>query len=221
MYLSLLKLNPADRGVRRDLADCQQLHRRVMSAFPQAEGSARASLGVLYRLEVMEHGSVLYVQSRVEPDWSRLPRGYCLPGGVACKPVGEKYAAISSGMVLRFRLRANPTKRLPAGAPGEKRDGPRVDLRGEKEQLDWLQRKARAAGFQLVAVRINPEVPDVAVQQTRVQGRHPAGKLTFASVLFEGRLRVEDARLFRRALEEGIGPAKAYGFGLLSVAPSR
>lgn len=224
MFLSLLKLNPASWAVRRGLADCQQLHQTIMAAFPEAsEAAARQSLGVLFRLEATENGTLLYVQSRAEPDWSRLPQGYCLPGGVACKPVSEKYAAITSGMVLRFRLRANPTKRLPAGCPGEKRDGPRVDLRREEDQLKWLRRKADAAGITLLEVQVGQGVPDVVVtgEQNRVRGRHPAGKLTFGAVLFEGRLQVREAELFRRALEQGVGSGKAYGFGLISVAPSR
>ena len=45
-------------------------------------------------------------------------------------------------------------------------------------------------------------------------------RLTFGDVLFEGRLRVTDAALFRQTLEHGIGSGKAYGFGLLSVARS-
>jgi CRISPR system Cascade subunit CasE len=32
-------------------------------------------------------------------------------------------------------------------------------------------------------------------------------------------LEITDAERFRAALAAGIGPAKAYGFGLLSVAP--
>jgi CRISPR system Cascade subunit CasE len=44
-------------------------------------------------------------------------------------------------------------------------------------------------------------------------------QLTFVSVLFEGRLRVTDPGKFRATLERGVGSAKAYGFGLLSIAP--
>lgn len=223
MFLSRLRLNPADPRTRRDLADCQHLHRTVMSAFSQVSGPARSALGVLFRLEATEQGVVLLVQSHSQPDWSCLPQGYCVPAGVVSKPVGDKYAEITNGTTLRFRLRANPTKRLPTRAPGEKRDGPRVDIRPEKQQMAWLERKAEAAGFHLMEVRFVPEVADVSAEAEliRVRGRHHAGKLTFASVLFEGRLRVEDAGLFRRALEHGVGTAKAYGFGLLSVAPSR
>lgn len=47
-----------------------------------------------------------------------------------------------------------------------------------------------------------------------------ASKITFASVLFEGLLRVTNPDAFRSALEMGIGSGKAYGFGLLSIAPA-
>jgi CRISPR system Cascade subunit CasE len=39
-------------------------------------------------------------------------------------------------------------------------------------------------------------------------------------VLYEGELEVTDTAAFRQALEKGIGSGKAYGFGLLSVAPA-
>ena len=42
-------------------------------------------------------------------------------------------------------------------------------------------------------------------------------KLTFAGVLFDGHLEVTDASLFYETIRQGVGPGKAYGFGLLSV----
>ncbi|MEW6230411.1 MAG: type I-E CRISPR-associated protein Cas6/Cse3/CasE, partial [Bacillota bacterium] len=39
------------------------------------------------------------------------------------------------------------------------------------------------------------------------------------SVRYDGVLRVKDPTLFKKALFGGIGPGKAFGFGLLSVAP--
>ena len=38
--------------------------------------------------------------------------------------------------------------------------------------------------------------------------------------MFDGRLVVTDAALFRQTLVQGIGSGKAFGFGLLSVARS-
>lgn len=46
-------------------------------------------------------------------------------------------------------------------------------------------------------------------------------RLTFSSVLFEGELEITDANAFRQTLAQGIGSGKAYGFGLLSIAPVR
>jgi CRISPR system Cascade subunit CasE len=40
-------------------------------------------------------------------------------------------------------------------------------------------------------------------------------------VLYEGVLRVENAEALAEAVKAGIGHAKAYGFGLLSLAKSR
>lgn len=44
-------------------------------------------------------------------------------------------------------------------------------------------------------------------------------KMQFWSVLFEGSFRVNSPGALKTHLERGIGPAKAFGFGLLSVAP--
>lgn len=232
MYLSRLVLNPRHRQVWRNLGDCQGLHRTVMSAFPSGPGTgdARSALGVLYRVEEQRSGAVtLLVQSKVPPDWSALEVGYLQGMGEdtdnpACKAVDQQYRALHAGDVLTFRLRANPTRKIDTktGIDGRRRNGKRVELCREEAQLEWLRRKGEQAGFELLSVRANPHVPNVrAVPGTKVTGKRPgngAGALTLASVLYEGILRVTDGEKFRRALEQGIGPGKAYGFGLLSVA---
>ncbi len=236
MFLSRLILNPRNGRVRRDLADCGQMHRTIMRAFPPTEPgeSARASLGVLYRVDADPQGRlVLYVQSRQCPDWSALEPGYLLHPP-ACRRVDHVYQALTPGTVLRFRLRANPTRKIDtkSGADGRRRHGRRVELRTEADRLAWLERKAEASGFELVSVRVSTSVPDVTTipqgKVVRTSGYchcdTPEGRishtLTLAPVLFEGHLRVVEAERFRRALETGIGPGKAYGMGLLSIAPA-
>ncbi|MCC6416634.1 MAG: type I-E CRISPR-associated protein Cas6/Cse3/CasE, partial [Gemmataceae bacterium] len=123
MYLSRLILNARSREVRRDLANCHDLHRTLMRGFPAVEAgsgdAARAHLGVLFRLETDARTGAarVLVQSALAPDWEALPPGYLLGGdGLSnpeTKPVGEAFAAIQAGDELLFRLRANPTKRLP------------------------------------------------------------------------------------------------------------
>lgn len=223
MYLSLLRLNPASAAVQRDLRDVQGLHRTIMKAYPDVldpEVEARAYYGVLHRLEVSRSvgGILLYVQSRVEPNWNALPEGYLdtVDGlaNPAVKRVAEVYAGIREGRVLRFRLRANPTRKIDTkSAPdGSRRNGRRVPLVGVEEQIGWLARKAEDHGFELLQATIaragSPELV-----KSYATGR------TFQGVLFEGRLVVRDPQRFQEALAAGIGSGKAYGFGLLSVGP--
>ncbi len=43
-------------------------------------------------------------------------------------------------------------------------------------------------------------------------------KMTFFSVIFDGILIITDPEIFINSLKKGIGPAKAYGFGLLMIS---
>lgn len=225
MYLSRLLLNPKSRAVCRDLADCQALHRTLMSAFPQVEapGGARERYGVLHRLDLDRRRGrlTLLVQSRIPPDWSHLPGDYLLEDAEAenpaVKPVAHIYQSIPAGAVFSFRLRANPTRKIDTktGPDGRRRHGRRVELLLEEQQLAWLARKAQGGGFDLLAVRVS----GTAKEKGRKSG--PAGlSVTVAGVLFEGLLRVIDPDTFvNQTLAQGLGPGKAYGMGLLSLAP--
>lgn len=220
MYLSRLRLNPLSRDVARDVGDVTQMHRTIMRAFPAAPEGAnpRQHYEVLHRVEVNHRtGSVtLYVQSASEPDWGQLPSGYVIENGApewSVKRVDHLYDAILPGRRLRFRLRANPTRKIDTktGPDGVRRHGRRVPVRGEQAQVEWLRRQGQRHGFVIRMVSIQssggPEL-----QRSRSAGR------TFQGVLFEGSLQVVDAEAFRKALAHGIGPGKAFGFGLLSVA---
>lgn len=242
IYLSRLILNPRSRAVRRDLADCQDLHRTILSAFPRVEdsnGGARERFGVLYRLENEQstgNRTMLLVQSGVAPDWSRLEAGYLLAtnGPIenpAVKQVTGSYQALREGQRLRFRLRANPTRKPSSGGNtvGERRNVNRRALYKEDEQLAWLARKGEHHGFTVLAASVYSASDPRAGEGGNVIGRQAAHKsqnsgegtknrMTFGSALFEGLLRITDAAAFRGALESGIGSGKAYGFGLLSIA---
>jgi CRISPR system Cascade subunit CasE len=228
MILSRLTLNLRSHAAIRDLSDCQQLHRTILNTFPSAGAAPRREFALLFRVECPPTGNpYVIIQSSKVPDFSHLPSGYVAkPPEV--KDVSEPYASVRSGMRLRFRLRANPTRKIDtkSGPGGERRNGRRVDLRSDEERLGWLARKAICAGFVIVSVKCSADVLQVRlVPQGRSIGfRMDVGgdsrKLTFGAVLFEGVLEVTDPARFSGAIGDGIGSAKAYGFGLLSVAPS-
>jgi CRISPR system Cascade subunit CasE len=235
MYLSRLLLDARNPSVRRDLADCQQMHRTILSAFglaDQGPGGARLAFGVLFRIEEAPDGVMIYVQSREKPAWQRLPEGYLLPdvdrrgGNPAVRDVGGVIASFASGRTLRFRLLANATRKVhPRRRDGsERKNGTRVPLRDDRERAEWLRRKAADSGFELLHVSVSPGVDDIRqaprrrVRGSRLDGAHRS-EIEFEGVLYDGRLRVGKPGRFRDALERGIGPGKAYGFGLLSLAP--
>jgi len=125
--------------------------------------------------------------------------------------------AYTAGQVLGFRLVANPTKKVTA--PGQ-RQGKRVALLdiadgdGLTPAQQWLHRKAGLGGFDLL---------HVLTEEFRLGARSAAegaGKpqLPFYGVRFDGLLRVSDPARFAESVRQGIGPAKSFGFGLLSLA---
>lgn len=218
-YLSLLHLNPLSRQVNRDIADIVEMHRTIMSAFPEvANGdSPRAKFDVLYRLEVQHRsGKIhLYVQSNIEPQWKELPDTYILSNhnkGIAVKSIEKAYENIQEGMRLRFRLRANPTRKIKTktATEGQRRHGQRVPVRGELEQVEWLNRQGARCGFRLDSVAITSSGRPELVRSNRHQR-------TFQGVLYDGVLTVLDREHFKYSLQKGIGPGKSYGFGMMSV----
>jgi CRISPR system Cascade subunit CasE len=207
MYISKLTVNPADRGVQRDLGRIYEMHRTVMTAFPAARDGGPGR--VLYRVDLPRRASTrlpeVLVVSEHEPDWSALANR---TGYLAVPPEHKSYRpAVTLGQVLRFRLRANPTVR---------RDGKRLGLYREPEQLEWLKRKAREHGFQILRVESSSEGKALGRAGDAAGGERT---LTFCSVLFEGLLRVADPAVFESALSTGVGAGKGLGFGLLTAAP--
>ncbi|MGV9311831.1 type I-E CRISPR-associated protein Cas6/Cse3/CasE [Streptomyces sp. NPDC003691] len=55
----------------------------------------------------------------------------------------------------------------------------------------------------------------------RGAARSPASDVRFTQATFDGRLEITDLAAFRRTLTHGLGKAKAYGCGLMTLAPVR
>jgi CRISPR system Cascade subunit CasE len=217
MYLSRLILNPCSNQARSELANPYEMHRTVMKAY--AAGADR----VLYRLEIHPHSGALtlLVQSQLCPDWGFLAapeKSYLLPlsacpSGIVENPQVKTFdPELRAGQALAFRLRANPTVKKDRQ---DKKQGRRVALYREEDQLQWLARKLEAAGAELLSARTSNETKTGGVRFR--QGARQ--ELTYLSVQFDGVLRVRQAEQLRAAVVGGIGSGKGFGFGLLSLAP--
>lgn len=197
------------RDARRDLKDSVALHHRIMCLAPDELGEeARRQAGVLFRLDDTKAGTVILVQSVIEPDTSRLPEGY---GTVVSRPLDPVLDALRTGVRVRYRIIANATRKLGkntvAGRPRQI-----VPLDGAAAE-EWWQRQATSAGLVLHTVTSTP------IASARGQHRGTSGRINHACTRFDGTATVTDAKSLREAMLSGIGRGKSYGCGLLSIAP--
>jgi len=199
---------------------------------------ARGQSGFLFRVDPQPHGrAALLVLSAAVPDWDyafgllpdardpRTGRPLGNAGHLLAAPPGPPrplQLTAAPGARFRFRLQANPVFRVrsasvdQAGQPFAPRwAGKRVPVRTSDEALrGWLDRRSASNGFEVEELPIC-EPGYVYVNKTR----DPRGGHRLRSVRYEGILRVTEPAAFEHALAAGIGPAKGFGFGLLSVAP--
>ncbi len=204
--------------------------------FPQVHARRTDSGAFLFRVDVQSGGRVvILVQSAIKPDWEYAfhNAGHFLAARPEVKPIDLSFGAKTC---LRFRLVANPTRKV-ATIPRAKRSdvkepgrhGRRVPVPGTDEALkEWLERRAEPgarsgkapfahrprAGFRLQRIdRIQCGYVYMCKTHDRSRGQR------LRSVRYDGVLEVTDADGFRNTVIRGIGPAKSFGFGLLSVAP--
>ncbi|MGZ5051642.1 MAG: type I-E CRISPR-associated protein Cas6/Cse3/CasE [Methylobacter sp.] len=186
-----------------------QLHQALWRLFPGFEDAERE---FLFRVEQQQKGvgAQVLLQSAVQPQSSEHS-----PVVLAQR---EYVLNIQNGSRLRFRLRANPIKAIKDGSKGciEKKGKTftktvRVPLLHEDQQQAWLERKLQTCA-RLETLIVQPE-PVLYFRKAK-EGR--SGKIQ--TVLFDGVLTITDADTFASQIGKGIGPAKAFGCGLLSVA---
>lgn len=193
--------------------DPYQHHCKIWQLFPGEPREARrddaeSRQGFLFRVEDNRPGQParVLVQSRQRPSPA---------DGVVLLASREVEPQPSAGQRLAFLLTANPVKSIKDAQaeqkPGKKRDTCRVPLHKEDDQRAWLTRKLAGAA-EVEAVSLLPHQP-LFFRRNRRDNR--AGKLV--TVSFEGVLRVQDPAALVTLLENGIGPAKAFGCGLLLV----
>jgi CRISPR-associated protein Cas6/Cse3/CasE subtype I-E len=121
---------------------------------------------------------------------------------------------IVSGDLVRFRLRANPTRKVQDGSSNGRRKRINPTL---EDHATWLRSKlADAAGS---PIRLTQFTPGWAHGWRTKHEPQANQRMQWWSVLFEGVFQVGDVAELKKLLVCGIGPAKAFGFGLLSIVP--
>ena len=172
-----------------------EIHRLLWNFFP---GMPDGDRSFLFRVTNARRGEPLHVlmQSFIAPDTNvRLNRCVLLR-------TKEFKPSFQESACYQFLLCANPIKRLM-------KERCRVPLIDENQLFEWLGHKLQDAA--------ELEFADISEKRNlyfRKKGE--AGKITI--VTFLGVLKVLNCEKMIGLLENGIGPAKAFGCGLLSLA---
>lgn len=168
----------------------------------------REEAGMLYRVIRTDAEIYIYVQSMACPQWNRIEKNGCRC--TRMQNISDLTDHFLQDTVFRFSLLACPAKKVK----GESKNSRRVLLRGTEERLDWLKREGEKHGFVLL------EAHEAAKEQ-KLNGTKPSGEFSLAGIPFEGVLRINDAEAFQKGFQQGIGPEKAYGFGMLMISKVR
>lgn len=197
---------PLAEALRRNLRDSHDWHQLSWQCFPNAPDADR---DFLTRLDFENDICRLYVLSRREP---QKPQ-WCQSEWWACKPVGTQFLDHD---VYFFDLLVNPTRKVLAFTPeGErKKNSRRMAIIGHEAQCAWLADKGQRHGF---TVQETPPVEIVATREQRFTKQQQHG--LHVGVRFRGLLRVHDREAFKTVFHQGLGSARAFGFGMLLLQP--
>jgi len=181
-----------------------EIHRALWKLFPE---DAEANRDFLFRVGQADRDCAeILMQSVREPEISS-PAAQIL----ACR---EYPLSLNVGQRLRFMLVANPVKMINDEGGRKNSEGEpkkcRVPLVREEDQRSWIERKLQNAAS-LENLVINPVFP----LRFRKSREDRVGKIQ--PVSFQGVLSVKEPDALSELVRTGIGPAKAFGCGLLSL----
>ncbi|OCW59724.1 type I-E CRISPR-associated protein Cas6/Cse3/CasE [Trueperella bernardiae] len=190
-----------------DINDPVFRHRAVMALFPEFEGTKpRSTNNILFRLDLIPGQAPYFlVQSRVRPE--------NLDGvdGLQIKEV--EIQQIAAGTPVRFRVAINAVRRKGTGGvspvPMEATDG-------EVGVPEWLASKLESG---LTNVTIVNHTRAVLGGDRR--GKTPSATHVVQVDTIDGVAEVSSPEGLQELVLKGVGRAKSYGCGLLSVQPLR
>jgi CRISPR system Cascade subunit CasE len=277
MYLSSLLIDVGDnpdrpRPGRLWLRNLYHVHQRLCMAFPSASQisqdpdflkpfkpenfdrkqiyvTRQADSGFLFRVDPLPGGrAVILVQSAIEPDWDYAFRN--ARHLLAAPPEMKSFDLFfTRGQGLRFRLLANPTKKVDTIKKKERQNYTKEELKEIKgrhgkrlpvpcateikewrlknpgkdarifidsQLFHWLASQGEKKGFSVKEESTTIQPGYIYVHKKK--GQDDKGQ-RLRTVRYDGILRVTDADLIQDTVIRGLGPGKAYGLGLMSLAP--
>lgn len=249
-YLSRIWLNPLRAGTQRMLRNPQLVHAAVLGSIAEQPVTERVLWRLEMEATAHRAGLLVLTDSSPSWDhlveqagWTNAEEPQALVRSY--QPLLDQ---LQRGREFAFRLRANPTsstrrperpslaqQRHLAASPRPR--GVRVAHRTARHQQEWLVKSLPKWGFELVSTGSGDDEVIIVARERLVfskgaaagngngagRGDGHAGqrrRVVVDTATFEGRIRVADPETARRCLLHGVGTARAYGCGLITLAPT-
>lgn len=244
MFLTKIDLDPHRRQARKYLGSPQVMHAVIMKATStgvfsdDTEGSHHDhdSGRVLWRVDEGAFGTTLYILSPRKPDVTQLEEEAAVAGTKARTLDYQPFLnLLEDEQVWAFRLTANPAYSASMG-PGVR--GKRFGHVTAEQQIGWLLSRSTRNGFTIIdrdegKRKLNNIIGELETASVLVARRErpvfsrnrpdQPGKdrVTINRTVYEGILQITNVQTLRHILTNGIGPSKAYGCGLMTLARER
>ena len=206
MYLSRITLNMQDVETIRAMAKPTLLHGAIEQSF-KGERKRR-----LWRIDQLGDACFLLVLSEDQPNFTTLIEQFNKGGSYEIKPYTNFLEQTNVNQTWRFRLCANPVHSVKEQESNKR--GKLFAHITKDYQKKWLLDRAAKNGFSL-------QDSDFDIIRSEwvnfTKNKDGNKKISIYTVTFEGILTVTNVDCFCKALVDGIGRAKAYGCGLLTI----
>lgn len=205
MFMTSVEINRFHPSARQALADCCDMHRNIMRLF--ASDSAPVSRNdeqVLYRIIEQPNVISLYITSKMPPDMKNA--SWLCTERCRQRSIQQVLDAFTVGKVFTFDILTHPSKKIKGGG----KNSARVFLRSSDERRHWMIHEGEKHGFRLLELKED--------EPFDMQGKRYSGKILLRVIRMRGRLQITDAEMFAQAYQNGIGPEKAYGLGMLLLS---
>lgn len=225
VYRSFLEFDPDHEATRGVLVDAQKAHRLTMSPFAYALESKdfytgavtghpdhRATYNILWAVNYTQvtHPTLLtalpprvrmMIQSDIPPDFDYWRCNEWTPALIDAPNTREHTPNTREHSIIEYQIIINPRRNTTINGIRKT-----VVATHEHDIHEWWTRKATAAGL---ALHSRPTIDHPGELTSRSK------KLSIKHFRLTGKATITDPARYATAAQQGIGPAKAYGCGLL------
>ncbi len=192
MYISKIYVDVKIPSVLHDLSSLNHFY----DSLKKISGGSEP----LYRIDNVPLNETGYIQpvvliSEKKPEVSN---GAVAAGYIVKIDSLEYDIPVRDGMVYKYYLRANPSVKIFFK---------HSNLETVESWKKWFETEGVINGFEVLDSQVADDGHVTCAEK----------KIKLVSVIFEGSLKINDEKKFRKAINTGIGRGREYGLGLLSI----